>query len=100
MSGNFSCDGPANPSEAAGLVQPSQTFFLSLPCATSRWCSLLKFGDSLFRCKQLKRAALGRMCTVMRKQVSRMRCCSDSCRDDGGAMWCAYMKSSNGFCST
>jgi nucleolar GTP-binding protein len=29
---------------------------------------LLKFGDSLFRCKQLKRAALGRMCTVMRKQ--------------------------------
>lgn len=29
---------------------------------------LLKFGDSLFRCKQLKRAAMGRMCTVMRKQ--------------------------------
>ncbi len=29
---------------------------------------LLKFGDSLFRCKQLKRAGLGRMCTVMRKQ--------------------------------
>ena len=29
---------------------------------------LLKFGDSLFRCKQLKRAALGRMCTVLRKQ--------------------------------
>jgi len=29
---------------------------------------LLKFGDSLFRCKQLKRASLGRMCTVMRKQ--------------------------------
>jgi nucleolar GTP-binding protein len=29
---------------------------------------LLKYGDSLFRCKQLKRAALGRMCTVMRKQ--------------------------------
>ena len=29
---------------------------------------MLKYGDSLFRCKQLKRAALGRMCTVMRKQ--------------------------------
>lgn len=29
---------------------------------------LLKYGDSLFRCKQLKRAALGRMCTVMRGQ--------------------------------
>ena len=29
---------------------------------------LIKYGDSLFRCKQLKRAGLGRMCTVMRKQ--------------------------------
>jgi len=28
---------------------------------------LLKYGDSLFRCKQLKRAALGRMCTVVKK---------------------------------
>eukprot|EP01098_Paradermamoeba_levis_P008677 TRINITY_DN358_c0_g1_i1.p1 TRINITY_DN358_c0_g1~~TRINITY_DN358_c0_g1_i1.p1 ORF type:complete len:652 (+),score=223.85 TRINITY_DN358_c0_g1_i1:161-2116(+) len=30
----------------------------------------LKYGDSLFRCKQLKKAALGRMCTLMRKQTS------------------------------
>ncbi|KAJ2698373.1 Nucleolar GTP-binding protein 1 [Coemansia sp. IMI 203386] len=29
---------------------------------------LLKFGDSLYRCKQLKRAALGRMATVMKRQ--------------------------------
>jgi nucleolar GTP-binding protein len=29
---------------------------------------LLKFGDSLYRCKQLKRAAMGRMCTLMKKQ--------------------------------
>lgn len=29
---------------------------------------LLKYGDSLYRCKQLKRAALGRMCTLMKKQ--------------------------------
>jgi len=29
---------------------------------------LLKYGDSLYRCKQLKRAALGRMCTLMRRQ--------------------------------
>ncbi|KAF2074574.1 hypothetical protein CYY_004120 [Polysphondylium violaceum] len=29
---------------------------------------LLKYGDSLYRCKQLKRAALGRMCTLMLKQ--------------------------------
>ena len=29
---------------------------------------LLKYADTLYRCKQLKRAALGRMCTLMRKQ--------------------------------
>eukprot|EP00019_Armaparvus_languidus_P007700 CAMPEP_0168590364 /NCGR_PEP_ID=MMETSP0420-20121227/6529_1 /TAXON_ID=498008 /ORGANISM="Pessonella sp." /LENGTH=680 /DNA_ID=CAMNT_0008626019 /DNA_START=26 /DNA_END=2068 /DNA_ORIENTATION=- len=29
---------------------------------------LIKYADSLFRCKQLKRAALGRMCTLMKKQ--------------------------------
>ncbi|GAQ85610.1 Nucleolar GTP-binding protein [Klebsormidium nitens] len=29
---------------------------------------LLKFGDTLYRCKQLKRAAMGRMCTLMKKQ--------------------------------
>lgn len=28
---------------------------------------LIKYGDSLYRCKQLKRAALGRMCTVLKK---------------------------------
>eukprot|EP00301_Raphidiophrys_heterophryoidea_P017442 c2743_g1_i1.p1 GENE.c2743_g1_i1~~c2743_g1_i1.p1 ORF type:complete len:649 (-),score=129.67 c2743_g1_i1:34-1944(-) len=28
---------------------------------------LMKFGDSLYRCKQLKRAALGRMCTALKK---------------------------------
>ncbi|SCV72354.1 BQ2448_3891 [Microbotryum intermedium] len=32
------------------------------------YCRLLKFGDSLFRCKQLKKAALGRMATIMRRQ--------------------------------
>ncbi len=31
------------------------------------YARLLKFGDSLFRCKQLKRAALGRMCTIMKR---------------------------------
>eukprot|EP00897_Mesotaenium_endlicherianum_P004484 jgi/Mesen1/4063/ME000213S03089 len=29
---------------------------------------LLKYGDSLYRCKTLKRAALGRMCTLMKRQ--------------------------------
>ena len=28
---------------------------------------MMKYGDSLYRCKQLKRAALGRMCTVIKK---------------------------------
>ncbi|KAG6557806.1 hypothetical protein Mapa_000573 [Marchantia paleacea] len=28
---------------------------------------LLKYGDSLYRCKQLKKAALGRMCTIMKR---------------------------------
>eukprot|EP01147_Barroeca_monosierra_P009180 gene9181-1471_t len=31
---------------------------------------LLKYGDSLYRCKQLKRAALGRMATLMRRHKS------------------------------
>ncbi|CAG2172316.1 unnamed protein product [Oppiella nova] len=35
--------------------------YLSLPI-------LLKYGDSLYRCKQLKRAALGRMATIMKRQ--------------------------------
>lgn len=34
------------------------------------YVKLIKYGDSLYRCKQLKRAALGRMCTLMRKQKS------------------------------
>uniref|UniRef100_A0A3Q3QQT7 Nucleolar GTP-binding protein 1 n=1 Tax=Monopterus albus TaxID=43700 RepID=A0A3Q3QQT7_MONAL len=31
---------------------------------------LMKYGDSLYRCKQLKRAALGRMCTIVKRQKS------------------------------
>lgn len=30
---------------------------------------MLKYGDSLYRCKQLKRAALGRMITILKKQA-------------------------------
>ena len=29
---------------------------------------LIKYADSLYRCKSLKRAALGRMCTIMKRQ--------------------------------
>ena len=32
------------------------------------YCRLLKFGDSLYRCKQLKIAALGRMATIVKRQ--------------------------------
>jgi len=32
------------------------------------YVKLLKYGDSLYRCKALKRAALGRMCTVLKRQ--------------------------------
>lgn len=30
----------------------------------------MKYGDSMYRCKQLKRAALGRMCTILKRQKS------------------------------
>uniref|UniRef100_U5EVQ8 Nucleolar GTP-binding protein 1 n=1 Tax=Corethrella appendiculata TaxID=1370023 RepID=U5EVQ8_9DIPT len=33
---------------------------------------LLKYGDSLYRCKQLKKAALGRMATIMKRQSSNL----------------------------
>ncbi|RZC42005.1 nucleolar GTP-binding protein 1 [Asbolus verrucosus] len=33
---------------------------------------LMKYGDSLYRCKQLKRAALGRMATIMKRQASNL----------------------------
>eukprot|EP01119_Soliformovum_irregulare_P002399 TRINITY_DN12657_c0_g1_i1.p1 TRINITY_DN12657_c0_g1~~TRINITY_DN12657_c0_g1_i1.p1 ORF type:complete len:644 (-),score=206.18 TRINITY_DN12657_c0_g1_i1:40-1971(-) len=34
------------------------------------YCKLLKYGDSLYRCKQLKKAALGRMATLLKQQSS------------------------------
>lgn len=34
------------------------------------YLKLVKYGDSLYRCKSLKRAALGRMCTMLRKIAS------------------------------
>lgn len=33
---------------------------------------LLKYGDSLYRCKQLKKASLGRMATIMKRQGSNL----------------------------
>ncbi|KAI1280816.1 Nucleolar GTP-binding protein 1 [Halotydeus destructor] len=34
---------------------------------------LLKYGDSLYRCKQLKRAAMGRMVTLMKRQNENLK---------------------------
>lgn len=34
---------------------------------------LLKYGDSLYRCKELKRAAMGRMCTLMKGQDASLK---------------------------
>lgn len=36
----------------------------------AEYVRLLKYGDSLYRCKQLKRAALGRMATILKGQKS------------------------------
>jgi nucleolar GTP-binding protein len=47
--------------------------FLPSSSSVSRdYVRLLKYGDSLYRCKQLKRAALGRMVTIMAKQNSNL----------------------------
>ncbi|KAL7722134.1 Nucleolar GTP-binding protein 1 [Entamoeba marina] len=36
----------------------------------TEYCKYLKYADSLYRCKQLKRAALGRMVSVVRQQTA------------------------------
>lgn len=43
---------------------------------------LMKYGDSLYRCKQLKRAALGRMCTILKRQKSSLEYL-----EQGSACW-------------
>ena len=40
---------------------------------------LLKYGDSLYRCKQLKRAALGRMATIMKRQAQSLQYLEQVC---------------------
>lgn len=40
-------------------------------CSIAReYCRLMKYADSLYRCKMLKRAALGRMVKLLRRQKS------------------------------
>lgn len=43
----------------------------------SDYTKLLKYGDSLYRCKQLKRSALGRMATIMKKQAPPLKYLED-----------------------
>lgn len=38
----------------------------------NEYVKLLKFGDSLYRCKLLKKAALGRMATIMKRQAANL----------------------------
>ena len=50
---------------ALGQVNTAKSLIDSL---ARDYIRLLKYGDSLYRCKQLKRAALGRMCTILKRQ--------------------------------
>jgi nucleolar GTP-binding protein len=56
----------------SGLILIQQTVFFPLIFSTDSvskdYVRLLKFGDSLYRCKALKKAALGRMATIMKRQ--------------------------------
>lgn len=49
---------------ALGQVNTAKNLISTL---SKDYLRLMKYGDSLYRCKQLKRAALGRMCTVLKK---------------------------------
>lgn len=52
------------------IIQANLFFFLY--SVAKDYVRLLKFGDSLYRCKQLKRAALGRMATIMKRQAANL----------------------------
>jgi nucleolar GTP-binding protein len=49
---------------ALGQINTARTLIENI---CKDYLKMLKFGDSLYRCKELKRAAMGRMCTVMKK---------------------------------
>ena len=49
---------------ALGQINTAKSLISTL---AKDYLRLMKYGDSLFRCKQLKRAALGRMCTIITK---------------------------------
>lgn len=47
-------------------------FDLYIDSVAKDYVRLLKYGDSLYRCKQLKKAALGRMATIMKRQAANL----------------------------
>lgn len=49
---------------ALGQINTARTLIENI---CKDYLKMLKFGDTLYRCKELKRAAMGRMCTVMKK---------------------------------
>ena len=49
---------------ALGHVNKAKTIVDNI---SKDYVRLMKYADSLYRCKQLKRAALGRMCTLLKK---------------------------------
>lgn len=55
-----------------GLGQLNQARHL-IDNVGKEYVRLLKFGDSLYRCKQLKKAALGRMVTIVKRQASNLQ---------------------------
>lgn len=61
------------------FVPPSLLLLLSV---AKDYVRLMKYGDSLYRCKQLKRAALGRMCTILKRQKSSLEYL-----EQGSACW-------------
>ncbi|KAI0222351.1 Nucleolar GTP-binding protein 1 [Massospora cicadina] len=50
---------------ALGQINTARTLINNV---AKDYVKLMKFADSLYRCKQLKKAALGRMATIMRRQ--------------------------------
>lgn len=54
---------------------PLEKFIIRFTIVSSvakEYVRLLKYGDSLYRCKQLKKAALGRMATIMKRQATNL----------------------------
>lgn len=71
------------PLQLLSKVKDSYIFLFTFSSVAKDYVRLMKYGDSLYRCKQLKRAALGRMCTIIRRQKQSLEyleqgaCCAE-----------------------